>query len=94
MKSRIIGKAVAVVVLTVLLSLVMHYYQTSRGQKGREAFLAREAERFDKHYAKPDPFTVNLIGCLLVAVPILGLYEGMAWIISKAFRGVDESNPS
>ena len=76
-----------------LLAWAMHYRELSCGQMGREAYLAKQAERFDKHYAKPDPFTLDLIGCLILAVPMFGIYEGMGWMISKAFRGVDENNP-
>jgi hypothetical protein len=94
MKSRIIGKAVSVVIVSMLLAWVMHHYQTSRGQMGREEYLAKQAERFDKHYARPDSFMLDLMGCMFLAVPLLGAYEGMAWVISKTLKGMDEESDS
>ena len=87
MKSRIIGKAMSVVIVSMLLAWAMHLYQTSRGHLGREEYLAKQAERFDRHYAKTDPFVFDLIGCMFLAVPLLGAYEGMAWLISKTLKG-------
>jgi hypothetical protein len=92
MKSRIIGKAVSVVVVGMLLALSLHRYHTSRGQMGREAFLAKQAERFDKHMAKPDPFISNVIGVMLLAVPLLGVYEGIGWAVSRTLKRMDEEN--
>ena len=94
MKSRIIGKAVSVLALSMLLSLAMHHYQASRGQMGREEYLAKQAKRFDKHYAKPDPFIFDMIGCMFLAVPLLGVYEGIAWAVSKTLKGIDGQSSS
>jgi hypothetical protein len=94
MKSRIIGKILSLLLLSMLIAGASYYRQLTIGKIGREAYLARQAERFDKHYAKPDPFYALTIGFLILAVPTFGLYEGMAWMISKAFKGVDEDNPS
>jgi len=94
MKSRIIGKAISVLIVSMLLAWAMHQYQTSRGQLGREEYLAKQAKRFDKHYARPDPFVFDLMGCMFLAVPILGAYEGMAWLISKTLKGMDEKSSS
>jgi hypothetical protein len=93
MKSRIIGKIVSLVLLSMLIAWASHHRESNNGQMGREAYLAKQAERFDRHYAKPDSFFALAIGCLILAVPTFGLYEGMAWMISRAFKGVDEEAP-
>src|SRR5437870_13903356 len=94
MKSRIIGKAMSVVIVSMLLAWAMHQYQTSRRHLGRQEYLAKQAESFDKHYARPAPFVFDLMGCMFLAVPILGAYEGMAWLISKTLKGMDEKTNS
>jgi hypothetical protein len=92
MKSRIISRAVSLVILGILLSWAMHHYQTSRGEMGREKYLAKQAENFDKRYAKPYPFVFDLIGCVLLVVPLACAYEGLAWVVSKALKGIDEES--
>jgi hypothetical protein len=94
MKSHIIGKAMAVVLVSMFLAWGMHRFQASRGHLGREEYLVKQGERFDKHYAKPDPFMADLMGCMFIAVPLLGLYEGLAWLISKTLKGMDEKSSS
>lgn len=58
----------------------------------RDEFLAKQGQRYDKHFARPDPFLESLIGCLLLTVPVFGLYEGLAWALSKGFRRLDEKS--
>jgi hypothetical protein len=33
-----------------------------------------------------------MIGCMLLAVPFFGMYEGIAWMVSKTFKGMDDQN--
>jgi hypothetical protein len=89
MKSRIISKAIALAVLSLLLASGMQYFQTSRARMGREEYLAEAAERFDKHYEKPDSFVYNFIGFVFFGIPLLGLYEGVTWVVSKSLKGMD-----
>lgn len=94
MKSHVIGKFLSIAVLIMLLSLAMHHYQVSNGQLGREAYLAKQAERFDKHYAKPDPLVFDVIGCMFLTLPLFGIYEGIAWVVSRTFKGMDADSGS
>jgi len=94
MKVRIIGKIVSLAVVCMLLAWAMHQFQINRGQMGREEYLAKQAQRFDKHYAKPDPYVFDLIGFSILAVPTFVLYEGLAWVVATSLKGIDEQSRS
>lgn len=94
MKSRIIGKIASAVILSLLFALGMHFDHAWRGRMSRDEFLAKQGQRYDKHFARPDPFVASVIGCLVLTVPVLGLYEGVARVVSKALRGMDEKDSS
>jgi hypothetical protein len=92
MKSKLIGRILSLIVVSVLLALVTRQVESNRHQMGREEFLAKQAERYDKHYAKPDSIALMVVGCFILAVPFFGAYEGIAWGLSYALKGVDEGD--
>lgn len=94
MKSRIIGKLVSLITVCMLLAGAMHSYQTSRSQMGREEYLAKQAQRFDKHYARPDPYSFDLFGCLILAIPTFVMYEGIAWGVARTLKRIDQPGNS
>lgn len=94
MKSRIIGRAVALAVLSALISWFLLYYQSRNLQMGREEYLAEQAVKFDKDSKKPDSFVYYFIGFMVFGVPLLGVYEGVVWVVSRSLKGMDAKGKS
>lgn len=63
-----------------------------RGQQlGRDAFLAKEAARYDHQFAQPMPIIAEIIACLILLCVLLVIYEAMAFVI---FKILEKINPS
>jgi len=81
MNSRTEARIVAAFVIVVLIMLWAGHIANSYQEMGREAFLAAQALRFDKYYAK-DSSTGHSIGFLVAGAvffgAILGAYELLA----------------
>ena len=60
----------------------------------REEFLAKQAARFDKQYAKPTPIIVELIACFLLSGAVFGAYELVAFGVSKVAEKFDNGEES
>lgn len=86
MKPHFVGRLVAMVLFGVLLAAGMHREHVQRGRLGREAFLAQQAERFDRHFAKPDPVAVELAVGLPLTAGFLVAYELVAYGVTKVAR--------
>jgi hypothetical protein len=94
MKLRTIGRIISAVILGVLLAGFAHLEGVKRGQMGRDAFLATQGERFDRHYAKSDPIVVEVFASLIMAGVVFGAYELVAFGISKALKSVCSAEES
>lgn len=89
MKHRIIGGAIAVMIIGFVMALAMHHDEVNRGQLGREEFLAKQGERYDKYFAKSDPFGREVIQCVIASGLFVGAYELVALGISWTLRRLD-----
>ena len=94
MKPRTIGKLLSAVILGLLVSVAVNHEDGSRQQMGREAFLARQAARFDRRNAKPASVAVTLIIGVMMAGVAFGAYELVAFGISKVAEKACRGNES
>jgi hypothetical protein len=86
MKPRVIGRIISAIILAVLFGLYMHHDYVVRGQMGRDVFLAKQAARFDRHFANPDPVVVQLIATVILFGIFFSVYELIAFVLSKIFE--------
>lgn len=89
MTHRTIGRIATAVIFGVLFASALHLDHLKGGRMGREEFLTKQAARFDRHFAKPDPIAVELFVCSLMAGGLFSAYELMALGISKALKRFD-----
>jgi len=78
-------------VLGLLLGAAFHLDHSERGQVGREEFLQKQAARFDKHFAKSNPLALDLAVCVFIMAAGIGVYELLAFGVSRALKKTDES---
>lgn len=75
MTSRAKARVLAAVVVAVLFGIAGYQMESQRSAMGKDAFLASQAERFDKFYAKVHPISHFLAVGALIGGGFLGVYE-------------------
>ena len=83
MRQSLVGKAIAAITSGALFGLYVHNDYATWGARGREAFLAHQAHRFDQYMAVPRPTMLTVFGSTIVIVGALALYEGLASLFSR-----------
>ena len=73
----------------ILLGALVHHDHTKGGLMGREAYLAKQAARFDRHFARPDPLAAELFAGVILAGLSLGVYELVAFGLSRILKKID-----
>ena len=69
------GRIISAVVLVLVLGVFFHLRTLQQAQMGREGFLAYQAKRYDRHYAKPDPFSSVLFPSIVLFGGLFLTYE-------------------
>ena len=83
MKPNLKCRMISAVLMGILLGSYIHNDYVKWGQRGREAFIAYQTQRFDQHMANPHPTMVTIIASILFVVVFLAVYEILAYIISR-----------
>jgi len=86
MKPQIIGRIISVLILAVLFGLYLHHTHVTTGEMGRDAFLSKQAARFDKFFAHPPALPIEVVGSIIFFGILFGLYEVVALGFSKIFE--------
>ncbi len=55
---------------------------------GREAYLAHYAQYFDKHYANQPSAVASVIAAVILALVVLAIFKGLAYIYSKTLSAL------
>ena len=86
MKAQIPARIITASLFGVLMAGYMHHEHFKGSQMGREEFLIKQGQRFDRHFAKPDSIVLEAFVCLVIAGFGFGTYELVALGISKALK--------
>jgi hypothetical protein len=62
MKRHVISRIITAALFGILVGSYMHYQHLKRAQDGRQVFMARQAERFDRESAYLSGFGPNTSG--------------------------------
>ncbi len=90
MKSRVIRISISAVIFGLLFAGGIHRDHLKGRQLGREKFLAKQAIRFDRHFASPDSIGIQGLACVFFAGGLFSAYELVAFGISKALKKVED----
>jgi hypothetical protein len=86
MNRRFTSRVLATLLLSTLLGTYIQCDYSKWRERGREAFLAHQAARFDKSIVAPKPIPIVILGTLIVAFGIIGFYELIVFLFSFVFR--------
>ena len=83
MKPNLSCRMISAVLMGIFLGSYIHNDYAKWGQRGRDAFIAYQSQRFDQHMANPHPTMVTIIASILFVVVFLAVYEILAYILSR-----------
>jgi hypothetical protein len=83
MNNNRLSRIVSVGLMGFIAGFFIHAMRAREALMGREAYLAKQATRFDKHAAHPDMLVIPIIAGLIMACFYFGIYELLALAIRK-----------
>ena len=94
MKNRIISRVISASVFGIIAACAMHIDHAKRGLMGREAFLAKQAARYDRHFAHPESLVIDVIACLFLLGILFAAYELIAFVGAKVLAKANADDPN
>jgi uncharacterized membrane protein len=89
-----ISRIFAVLLLSLVIGALIHHNQERGYHMGKQAFMDKQSQAFDKQYAKPHPAFAMILGMAIVLLPIFGIYELLASLIYKLIAALDSETPA
>lgn len=88
MNARVLIKGLAATFLGMVLSKSIDVDYARWHRLGRDAFLKYQAHRFDRYMAGDHSGLDRLTACIVGALVVCLLYEGITYVGLKAFRAI------
>ena len=92
MNRKILSKIIAAGILAIIMGCFLHIAQQQNIQMGREAFLAKEAARYDKEFHLSAHPSITLISEVIVSLflyVLFAAYELIAFMVSKILEKIN-----
>jgi len=89
MNSRIFGKLIAILFFAVLYTWMVRLLHTHYMDMGRDAFMAKEGDRYDRLYTHNHSVVLEFIVCGILACILFGIYELVAFLGSLIGKKLD-----
>jgi hypothetical protein len=93
MNRKILSKIIAAGILAIIMGCFLHIAQKQNIQMGREAFLAKEAARYDKEFHLSAHPSITLFSAVIVSLFLYGIlfvaYELIAFVVSKTLEKIN-----
>jgi hypothetical protein len=86
MKNRLVPEAISAAILGIALGVLINHTHEKWHRLGRDAFLAHQAENFEKLYSRQAPWPHELLIWLLVALAVFVVFKALALLIEKIIR--------
>jgi hypothetical protein len=83
MINNIVSRILSAGILVIIYACITHIIDVNTGQMGREAYLAKQAARYDRVFAHPLSIVLYVIAGLILIGVCLAAYELIAFIVLK-----------
>ncbi|HTR40726.1 MAG TPA: hypothetical protein VMH87_03850 [Pseudomonadales bacterium] len=90
MTNKIISRIISGGIWGILMGLWLYIDHSQGQQLGKDAFLVKEAARYDRHFARPESVIVDIIASLILFCILFTIYEIVAFAI---FKLLEQINP-
>jgi hypothetical protein len=87
--NRISSRIISAGILAIIMGCSMHVYYVHGGQMGRDAFLAKEAARYDRFFAQPGSIVIDVIVSLFLLGVLFVAYELIAFVVLKILERIN-----
>ena len=77
--NRVSSRIISAMLLAILLAMGVHQYAVKLSQMDRAAYLAQQAQSYDRHYAHPHPLAVYIFACGFLVGGAVVTYEIFAF---------------
>jgi len=84
----LLSRLITLGIFAFFLAAVSHFYHSKVGEQGRDAFLAHQADRFDRFYAHPSSIVLELIAVLFMLGFLFVAYEVVAFVVLKILEQI------
>lgn len=78
-----ISRIISVAIMGLVAGFGVHIIRAHDALMSRDAYLAKQAERYDHHAAHPELLVASIIVGLIMAGIYFGIYELLALVIRK-----------
>jgi hypothetical protein len=93
MNRKILSKIIAAGFLAIIMGCVLHIVQQKNIQMGREAFLVKEAARYDKEFHLSAHPGITLVSAAIASLFLCGIlfvaYELVAFMVLKILEKIN-----
>jgi hypothetical protein len=76
-------RLLAIFVMGILVGLYRYHDYVTWNQRGKDAFITNQLQRFDRYMAHPHSLLFTLVSTAFAYALILGIYELIAGLIEK-----------
>jgi hypothetical protein len=92
--NHVSSRIISAMLLTILLAVGAHQYAVKLGQMDRAAYLAQQAQRYDRQHAHPDSLVVQIFVCGFLVGGAVVAYEVLAFGAFKLLNKTAPDTPS
>jgi uncharacterized membrane protein YwzB len=89
MINNIVSRIFSAGILAIIYGCITHIMDVNTGQMGREAYLAKQAARYDRYLAHPYSTVFYVIACLIFVGICLAAYELIAFVVLKILERIN-----
>ena len=86
MKNRLIPEVISATILGIGVGVFVNRTHEKWHRLGRDAFLAHQAENFEKLYNRQAPWPSELLIWTLVALIVFAVYKALALLIARTLE--------
>jgi hypothetical protein len=89
MINNIVSRVFSAGILAIIYGCLAHIMDVNKGQMGREAYLAKQAVKYDRDFAQPHSIVIYVIACLILIGICLAAYELVAFVVLKILERIN-----
>jgi hypothetical protein len=89
MINNVVSRIFSAGILAIIYGCFTHIMDVNKGQMGREAYLAKQAVRYDRDFVQPHSIVFYVIACLILIGICLAAYELIAFVVLKILERIN-----
>ena len=92
MKNNILSRMISVGILAIIAACADHISHVNAVLMGRDAYLAKQATRYDRNFAHSHSIIITIIACFFLIGISIAVYELIVFVVLKILEKVNAAN--